>query len=264
MSTTTMNAPAETATTTDTRRISNTSRIRRLARLHFADRTSMVWTPPLILGATVVVMIVIFLMVAHFTSMEPAQLTEGFRQGSQAPVWIFPGFAIAMGVLAYARTMPYAIGMMGSTRRQFWLGTMLWIVLQTAYMTALATIFLLVENLTGGWFVGVPAFGAAVVGGGEVGTFVMMMSALVCLCLTVGTALSAIYLRWGTNGVWVGIVALVLVVLLAIAAVLGTGVDLLTFLSTHTHLKFAALLVGLTLISAAVSWAVIRRVPINR
>lgn len=63
---------------------------------------------------------------------------------------------------------------------------------------------------------------------------------------------------------WVAVIALVMLVLLAIAAVLGSGVDLQTVLSTHVHAKFAALLVGLTLVSAAVSWAVIRRVPIHR
>lgn len=264
MSTTTMNAPAGPTNAPGPHRISDASRIWRLARLHLADRSTMLWVPPIILTAAVLVMVVIFLMVAYFTSVEPAYLTDGFRQGNQAPVWIFPGYSISMGVLAYSRTMPYAIGMMGSTRRQFWLGTMVWIGLQTAYMTALATIFLLVENLTGGWFVGVPAFGSDVVGGGQVGTFIMMMLALISLSLTVGTALAAIYLRWGTTGVWVAVIALVMLVLLAIAAVLGSGVDLQTVLSTHVHAKFAALLVGLTLVSAAVSWAVIRRVPIHR
>ncbi len=264
MSTATTKAPAAPTDAPASHRISNLSRIGRLARLHLADRTTMLWTPPIILAGATAVVIVIFLMVSHFASVPPADLTAGFRQGNQAPVWIFPGYAISMGVLAYARTMPYAIGMMGSTRRQFWLGTMLWIAVQTAYMTALAAVFLLVEQLTGGWFVGAPVLGTSAVGSGDLGTFVMVISTLIALSLTVGTALAAIYLRWGTTGVWVGVVCLVLVVLLVAAMILASGIGLLEFLSTHPHVKFAALLLGLTVLSAAVSWAVIRRVPISR
>lgn len=262
MTTATMDSAA--ARTGSPRHINESSRIWRLARLHFADRSSMVLAPPMILVGTTLLVIIIFLMVSHFAAIPGPELTAGFRQGNQAAVWIFPCYAITMGVLAYARTMPYAIGMMGSTRRQFWLGTMLWVVLQTAYMTGLATVFLLLENATGGWFVGAPAFGSAVVGGGHAGIFAMMMAALIALSLTLGTALAAIYLRWGTTGVWVGIIALVLVLLVTVGVVLATGTDLVMFLSTATHAKAVALLVGLTLISAAVSWATVRRVPVSR
>lgn len=245
-------------------RISDPSRIWRLAKLHFADRMTMIITPLLLIVGVVLVVSVIYLLTAHFSSIEPAALTEGFRQGNQAVFWMFPGYAISMGVLAYARTMPFAIGMMGSTRRQFWLGTMLWVVLQAAYVTALCVAFLGLERLTGDWFVGAPVFGVAAMGGGNPGILAMMVFTLLVMSLSIGTVLSAIYLRWNTLGVWVGIAGIVVVLLALIALILATGTDLLAFFSTSTHAKFAGLMSLLAVIAAGVCWLVLRRVPVNR
>lgn len=259
MTTATMNTAA-----TPAARISDASRIWRLAKLHFADRATMVITPLVLVPGVVVVVSAIYLIVAHFTSAEPSALTEGFRQGNQAVIWMFPGYAISMGVLAYARTMPFAIGMMGSTRRQFWLGTMVWIVLQATYITVLSLIFLGLERLTGEWFVGAPVFGVGAMGSGNPGILAMMVFTLVLMSLSIGTALSAIYLRWNTLGVWVGIVGIIVVLLALAVVILATGTNLLAFFSTNTHAKFAGIMTLLAVITATVCWVVLRRVPVNR
>lgn len=259
MTTATMNTVAQPAA-----RINDFSRIWRLTKLHLADRMTMIVTPLILIPGVVVVVSAIYLIVAHFTSVEPTALTAGFRQGNQAVLWMFPGYAISMGVLAYARTMPFAIGMMGSTRRQFWLGTMLWIVLQAAYVTALAVVFLGLERVTGDWFVGAPVFGVGAMGNGNPGILAMMVFTLLLMSLSIGTALSAIYLRWNTLGVWVGIAGIVVVLLALVVVILATGTNLLAFFSTHTHAKFAGVMALLAVIAAAVCWVVLRRVPVNR
>lgn len=253
-----------TSTAPSPTQISTGSRTWRLAKLHLADRMTMLVTPLLFLIGAVIIVGAIFLIVDHFVTVETAELALGFRQGNQALLWMFPGYAISLGVLAYARTMPFAIGMMGSTRRQFWLGTALWIIIQAAYITALGLVFLGLERLTDSWFIGVPVFGVGALGSGDPLIFAMMMFAMLLMSLSVGTALSAIWLRWNTLGVWVGIAGLAAILLALIAIILATGTNLIEFFSTNTHAKFAGLMAFLAVISAAVCWVVLRRVPLNR
>lgn len=256
-------AATSTAASAPARRSGGMHAVLRVTRLHFADRFQVLAVPAITLSSLVVVGIAIFLVVLGFTPVAQADLADGFRY-NQAAIWSWPGLIVTLGVYAYARTMPYAIGMMGSTRRDYWLGTTLWIVVQSAYVSALMGVFLVVEQITGHWFTGARMFDVFVLGDGNLGTVLMLTFAITLACLSVGTTLAAIYLRWSQYGVLLGIAALVIVVIGAIAVVLGTGVDLVAFFSTGIFAKISGLFVLISVVAVTVSWFVVRRVPVGR
>lgn len=235
----------------------------RVVRLHFADRTTMLWTPPIILAGVAAVCVVIFLLLNWFTPATAAELSEGFRY-NQAAIWSWPGFAVTIGVYAYARTMPYAIGMMGSTRRHYWAGTALWVVLQAVYLATLMGLFLLVEQATGHWFTGARMFDVYALGNGSLLDTLVIGFGIGLASVAVGAALAAIYLRWGQLGALVGGAGALLVLLAVLGLILASGTDVVTFFSTDTFLRITAVLVVLAAVATAVSWLVMRRVPLGR
>lgn len=251
------------ATAQPARRRPGTNPILRVMRLHFADRMQMIATPAIILASMVLLGVIIYVVVLNLTPVTQAQLTEGFSY-NQAALWSWPGLIVTIGVYAYARTMPYAIGMMGSTRRHYWLGTALWIVVQSAYLSALIGAFLVVEQLTGHWFTGARMFDVVVFGEGNLGIALMLSFAIALACLAVGTTLAAVYLRFGQTGVLLGVAGLLAVIVGALALVLATGIDLITFFSTDIFVKVSGLFVLVAVVASIVSWFVVRRVPVGR
>lgn len=235
----------------------------RIARLHFVDRLQMLWSPAIILASVAALCVVIFLVLVALTPVTAEQLGEGFRY-NQAALWSWPGFIVTIGVYAYARTMPFAIGMMGSTRRDYWTGTALWILVQSVYLSALMGAFLLLEQATGHWFTGARMFDVYVLGDGDLGVTLLLGFAIALSCLSVGACLAAVYLRWGQYGVMAGIAGILLVVIGALALVLASDIDLVAFFNTGIVWKIAVLLVLIAAVANAVSWAVVRRVPVGR
>ena len=235
----------------------------RIVRLHFVDRLQMVWVPIIMLASVAAVCVVIFLLLVALTPATGEEIAEGFRY-NQAALWSWPGFIVTIGVYAYARTMPFAIGMMGSTRRHYWAGTALWIVVQSAYLSALMGAFLLLEQATGHWFTGARMFDVYALGDGDLGATLLISFAITLACLSVGAGLAAVYLRWGQYGVMAGIAGLLVVILGALALVLGTGIDFMTFFSTNLIAKISGLLIVIAALANGMSWLVMRKVPVGR
>ncbi len=262
MSTTAL-TPATELPGTPERADSDVHRVLRIVRLHYADRMQMIWVPLIMLASVTAVCVVIMLVLQALTPATPEQLSEGFRY-NQAVLWSWPGFIVTIGVYAYARTMPYAIGMMGSTRRHYWAGTALWIVVQSAYLAGLVGLFLGLELVTGHWFSGTRMVDVYAMGNGDLGLTLLLSFAIAAACLSVGSGLASVYLRWGQYGVLTGIAVLVVIILGTLALVLASDVDVAAFFATDLIQKAAALLLGIAVLANAVAWAVIRRVPVGR
>lgn len=235
----------------------------RVTRLHLVDRMQMLWSPAIILASVTALCVLVFLVLVALTPATAEQLGEGFRY-NQAALWSWPGFMVTIGVYAYARTMPFAIGMMGSTRRHYWAGTALWTLLQSVYLSALMGAFLVAEQATGHWFTGARMFDVYALGDGDLGVTLLLGFAMSLSCLSAGACLAAVYLRWGQYGVMAGIAGILLLVVGALALVLASGIDLVAFFNTGIVWKVAVLLMVIAVVASAVSWAVVRRVPVGR
>ncbi|WMY78971.1 hypothetical protein [Citricoccus sp. I39-566] len=237
--------------------------ILRVVRLHFVDRMQMIWVPIIMLASVAALCVVIMVVLQAFTPGTAEELSEGFRY-NQAALWSWPGFIVTIGVYAYARTMPFAIGMMGSTRRHYWAGTALWILVESVYLSALVGVFLLLEQATGHWFTGARMFDVYALGNGHLGLTLLLSFAMAAACLSVGAGLAAVYLRWGQYGVMAGIAAILVIVLGTLALVLASDLDVATFFTTNLIEKASALLLVIAALATAVSWVVMRRVPVGR
>lgn len=262
MSTATLSHPADLPATAAPGE-SGMHRILRIVRLHYADRMQMIWVPVIMLASVAAVCVIIMVVLQALTPATSEQLSEGFRY-NQAALWSWPGFIVTIGVYAYARTMPFAIGMMGSTRRHYWAGTALWILVQSAYLAALVGVFLMLEQATGHWFTGTRMFDVYALGNGHLGLTLLLSFAIAAACLSVGAGLAAVYLRWGQYGVMAGIAALLVIILGTLALVLASELDVATFFATDLIQKASALLLVIAVLATAVSWAVMRRVPVGR
>jgi hypothetical protein len=107
-------------------------------------------------------------------------------------------------------------------------------------------------------------FDVYVLGDGDLGVTLLLGFAMSLSCLSAGACLAAVYLRWGQYGVMAGIAGILLLVVGALALVLASGVDLVAFFNTGIVWKVAVLLMVIAVVASAVSWAVVRRVPVGR
>jgi len=234
----------------------------KIVRLHFVNRSQMIGVPLIILGGTVVLCVLIMLILQAFVPVSPEELSEGSRH-NQAALWCFAGYFVNLGVMAYARTMPFALGM-GSTRRQYWWGTTAALTLESLFLATTMVVLLALERATGHWFTGARVFDVYVVGNGSYPDLFLMGFGISFSMLFTGTWFASVYLRWSQLGVMSTVAGIVVALLLGIAAVLWAGIDLVAALGPFSFAKLAAGIVAVGLLAAAGSWLVLHRAPVGR
>ncbi|MEE1621824.1 hypothetical protein ACQ3I4_09615 [Zafaria sp. Z1313] len=251
-----------TATLASTATAGRAHPLAKIVKLHFVDRSRMIDVPLMIFAGTVGISIIIMLILQAFVPATPEQLSEGFRN-SQAALWCFAGYFVNVGVMAYARTMPYAMGM-GATRRQYWWGTTVTLVLESLFLALAMVAFLALERATGHWFTGTRMFDTYVVGNGNYWYLFLMGFGISFSMLFIGAVFASLYLRWNQKGVLTAVFGIVVAILLAVLLVLWTGFDLIAWFGPFSFPKIAAVLVAIGLLGAAGSWLVLRRAPVGR
>lgn len=234
----------------------------KIVRLHFADPMRLLGVPMSIFATATAVCVVIMLLLLAFVPGDPAEISEGFRY-NQAPLWCFGGYFVSVGAMAYARTMPFAMGM-GATRRQYWAGTAIALLLESVYIGAAMTVFLALEKATGHWFTGTHMFDVYVMGNGSYRDIFLMGFGISMFTLFVGTMFASVFVRWNQKGVLLVVFGIIATLLLLAWILLSLGVDVVSFFSTDIVAKIAAILVLLGVFSAAGSWLVLRRAPVGR
>ncbi|GAA3220027.1 hypothetical protein GCM10017691_03980 [Pseudonocardia petroleophila] len=218
-----------------------------IVRVHLLDRR-------LVLGTLAGVL----LFVALGVGITAAEIAASGSFGRGFAIGIIGG---AYGGVAGAqatslsRLLPFSVAM-GRTRRDYYLGTVLFVLLETLVLGALLFLFLGVEQLTGGWGGDVRFLGAgweAV--GNPVGQFVVFAAPLL---LTLPMVLLGVVLhaRWGVPGLVVGAV---LAGAAAFGVVVATG--LLT-IGAPIPVADTVRLVAIGAVFAVAGWFVVRRSPV--
>lgn len=195
------------------------NRIMNVTRLHMNKIGSFVSVPVCILALVMVISIVIAIAIQRATgSAGSAEYIDGARQNGGV-VWSLPGFLIYYGVQAVATTYPFALTL-GTTRRNFILGTMLSNVLQAAYISLLLVVLLGIELATDHWFMSVYVLDVYMLGSGDPWVLAATGFLGVLFCLTIGGFFGAIWVRFGAKGPAIvgSAVGLVLAVLLLVFA----------------------------------------------
>ncbi|WP_336660269.1 hypothetical protein [Leucobacter sp. USHLN153] len=235
------------------------NRIMKVTKLHLNKISTFALVPPQIVGFVLIVSIIIALVIQRASDGAiDAAYVDGARSNS-AIVWSLPGFLIYYGVQAVATSYPFALAL-GTTRRNFILGTMLANALQALYIAVMLVVLLGIELATGHWFMNAYVLDVYAVGSGNAWTLFATAFVGVMLCLTIGGFFGAVWVRFGAKGPTVVAIVLGLglaLTLLAVAPRLGE-----IFASiTYSGLAVAAAII--VVLGLAGTWLAMRRASVR-
>lgn len=131
-----------------------------------------------------------------------------------ALIWALAGYLGYMGVQSVATTFPFAMTL-GATRRSFTSGTLLWMVLMSAYLTLVLAVLSFIEVKTGHWFSGFYIFDVNILGAGDLGRLIPIVFLASLALLAAGGVFGAAWVRFGSRGPVILATALGAVLILA-------------------------------------------------
>ena len=235
------------------------NRTLKVTRLHLNKLSSFLVAPLGIVAVVMVVSIIIALAIQRGGSpVDSASYVEGARWNSGI-VWSLPGFLIYYGVQAVATTYPFGLAL-GSTRRDFILGTTVANILQAAYVASLLVVLLGIELATDHWFMSVYVLDVNALGAGN--PWILMASVFlgVLFCLTIGGLFGSIWVRFGPKGPAIAGLALGVVMAVALLILAPNLVELI-FDITAQGLAIAA--VAMIVVALGGTWLAMRRASVR-
>ena len=248
-----------TATTMIPARGSSRNRILAVTRLHFVNRFAMFGLPSMILGFILLANIAIwYLILAATDPSDPVHHGQGFSY-TGAIFYIFI-YMMIVAVQAVNRTFPFALGY-GVTRRNFWLGTSLAFVLLAVLYSVLLTVLSVIELWTNGWGAGGHMFVPTYFDGGAWYLRFVLYLLVFLLCLFVGSAAAAIYVRWRSTGMiaYFAGLAIILLGVIALVTLTGSWVAVGAWLDASGALGLAAWSLVISAVSAIAGYFILRR-----
>ncbi|WP_181780458.1 hypothetical protein [Pseudonocardia pini] len=221
------------------------------ARIHLVNLPLSLGMPWLILGSSFVVNLIIY-------SMLPENPNDPRTTGGIMSIYIF---ALIAHVVSMTQSFPFALGL-SVTRRDFFAGLSLIIVVESAVQGLVLTGLRAIELASAGWGIDMTFFGVPFLVQDNWFLQWVLYSvpflALSYLAVLFGT----IYKRFGQPGMWVSIIGLVLVG--GAAAILLTwseswGVVARFFTETAPLTLIAGYPVILAVLFAGLAWLLLRR-----
>lgn len=235
------------------------NRIGRVARLHLNKWGTFVVTPALILALVFVIGVVIQLAIQRAgVDVSSPEYVDGARMNSSV-IWSLPGFLIYYGVQGVATTYPFALAL-GTTRRNFVLGTLVANAVQAVYISVLLVALLGLELATGHWFINAYIFDVAALGSGDPLVLALTSFIGVLVCLTVGGLFGAIWARFGAKGPALLGLALGLAIALVVLLIAPQFVEIVTSITRGGLAVAAIITVGIAMIG---TWFAMRRASIR-
>jgi hypothetical protein len=191
MTTTTINAPRASSTP------STAGRLFAVARLQFTNPWTVLVLPWLILTAILLLnMGIWWLIVANTTLADRGDAMQG-TEYSGAISYAFV-YMMVVAVQAINGYFPFAMGL-SVTRRTYYAGTALaFVALSVAFSVGLS-IYALIEQATGGWWLGGRMFTAVYFGDNPLERFFIFFTILMFFFF-VGSAVASVYVRWRAVG----------------------------------------------------------------
>lgn len=223
-------------------------------RLHFNKREISFLVPLYITGTVAVISVLISLLFLRAGSVPGS---PDWIMGSQANpglAYALPGFLVYLGVQSVATTFPFALTL-GSTRRSFVAGTLLWAIATSAYLTVVFAVLTLVERATGHWFSNFYIFDVAVLGAGDLTLLIPIVFLATLSMLTIGGVFGASWIRWGARGPQLIGVGIALVIIVALIIILPSVSAILAAFQLWWLAVLAAAVIAL---SAIGTWLLLR------
>lgn len=186
-----------------------------VTKLHFNKREISLLVPASILLLAILISVIIALAMQR-GGVDPtsAEYVAGFRNNTGV-VGSITGFLVYLGVQAVATTFPFGMSL-GTTRRAYTLGTVMYFVVQAAYIAVISVVLLFVEKLTGHWFVSAYALDSGLLGDGNPFKLAVIMFVLTLTAMSIGGVFGAVFVKAGAKGPLILGISLGLVLALAI------------------------------------------------
>jgi hypothetical protein len=233
-----------------------TRRIWNVVRLQYANRFNMVVLPWMILAFVFVINLAIWIII---TNASDGKASLGGTQYSGSTFYIFIYLGVA-AVQAVNLTFPFALGY-SVTRKDYYLGTVLAFVLQSALFTVAYVLLSYIEEWTNGWGVGGHMFSGIYFGQGALWQRLFTVFAAFLVCFFIGVVCAAVYVRWKANGLYVlgAAFAVVLVGALALITFTKSWVAVGTWFAATGATGLVAWLLIPTALAAILGYLILRR-----
>ncbi len=223
-------------------------------KLHLNKR-EVTFQRPLIIAATVaLISVLIALLFLRGGSVPGSEDWVASSRLNPGMLYAFPGFLGYLGVQSVATTFPFALTL-GSTRRAFVGGTLLWAIIASAYLTAILAILTMIEIATGHWFSHFYVFDIIVLGGGNLALLIPIVFLGTMSLLTLGGVFGASWIRYGARGPQLIAVSAVIVIIVALIIILPTAPAIIAAFQLWWLAVLAAIVIAL---SAIGMWLLLR------
>jgi hypothetical protein len=232
-------------------------RIATTARIHMANPWNLVFTPWLVLLAVFGLNFAIWHAVIIAADGRPLSDAAFVNNGGAMFVLVY---MVVVAVQAMNQTFSFVVGL-GATRRDYFFGT-------SAIFSALSAMFgvglallVIVERATDGWGVGGAFFSPGPLRTVPVWELAVIYTLLLLLMFFVGSAVAAMFVRWGSTGI---IVFFTVLAVLLVAVIYGISVTdgwgaVGRFLADRSYLELVVLTLPLTVAGGLTGFALMRK-----
>lgn len=234
--------------------------VRRVAttvRIHAANPWTILWTPWLILLGIFALNFAIWHAVLIGADGEPVAVDAFVNNGGSTFVFVY---MMVVAVQAMNQTFSFVVGL-GATRRDYFAGSSLTFVALSVIFGVGIALLVIVERATDGWGVGGAFFSPGPLRFQPVWELAIAYTVLLLFMFFMGSAVAAMFVRWGPTGIIVffATLALLLVAVIYVISISDAWGQVGRFLADRSLLEFAALTVPFTIVAGAAGYLLMRR-----
>jgi hypothetical protein len=234
--------------------IGTAERVWRIVRLHYVS-----WRMSLLLPWLVLFGILLLNMAIWYLVRYAAGVTQMETQYTGSIFYLF-GYQAVVGIQLMSLSFSYAMGL-SSTRRDYFFGTALWVLVHAAQFTVGIVLLSYVEQWTSGWGVGGHVFQTIYFGTGSLGVRLFTVFFAMIGVMFLGSIFGAAFVRWRAYGLYV-LGAVFVFALLAVAALISftnTWGAVGSWFMEHSTVGVVAWSLPLTAACAVIGFLALRR-----
>ncbi len=223
-------------------------------KLHLNKREITFVVPLYITGMVAVISVLIALLFLRGGSVPGSADWVTSSRLNPGIIYALPGFLGYLGVQSVARTFPFALTL-GTTRRAFVGGTLLWAIITSAYLTVVLAVLAMIEIATGHWFSHFYIFDIIVLGGGNLALLIPIVFLGALSILTIGGVFGASWIRYSARGPQLIAASVAIVIIVALIIILPSAPAIIAAFQLWW---LAVLAVAVIALSAVGMWLLLR------
>ncbi|WP_430591963.1 hypothetical protein [Humidisolicoccus flavus] len=238
------------------------NRINGVLALHTANRKDLLLYPAISIAGAFLVVIAIGVALNVGFADDP-EVINGMSLGMQwnGAIFALLGIAFGVGVTMMTQYFPLSMGL-GFTRREYMLGSLLFVAIQSAVIAVFITIMKVIEVATNGFGLNVSMFNVVYVSRGEWWETLVQSFLLLFLGTVAWAFFGTVWNRWGRNGLLtmavIGILLSGIIVIVAFA-----NPEMLASIASMAWIGWIAVTVVVTIITTVAWWVLARRAQVR-